>query len=390
MISFDKAHKIVLDNASLMEESSVILNQATSYVLAEDVKADRDMPPFFKSSVDGYACVAPEAGQELEVLETIAAGAKPKYTIEKGKCSKIMTGAEIPEGADWVVMVEDAATTKSGKVNVLRTGSKSNIAKRGEDFKKGDVIAGEGTIIAPQHVAVLASVGYSNPQIRKKPTVNILTTGDELVEPDMEPNPNQIRNSNASQLAAQLKTIGIDAGYSGIIKDTKEQLKKELRGSLQNYHITLITGGVSMGDYDFVPDMLKSLGVEVLFHNIAMKPGKPTLFGRKGNHLVFGLPGNPVSSFLQFDLLVKPLIYRMMNADFRPVEWKLPIGEKLKVKVSDRDSWKPVKIRDGKIYPIHYHGSGHIHALNEADGFICIPVGFNGFQKNEVVNVRSI
>src|SRR6056297_3560043 len=189
MISFDKAQKIVLDNASLMEKSSVLLNQATSYVLAEDVKADRDMPPFFKSSVDGFACNNPETGQELEVLETIAAGAKPKYSIEKGKCSKIMTGAEVPEGADWVVMVEDTETTKSGKINILRTGRKSNIAKKGEDFKKGDVILKEGTKIAPQHIAILASVGYSNPQVRKKPSVNILTTGDELVEPDMKPEP---------------------------------------------------------------------------------------------------------------------------------------------------------------------------------------------------------
>ena len=390
MISFDKAYTIVLDNASLMEESSVILNQATSYVLAEDVKADRDMPPFYKSSVDGYACKSPTTGQELEVLETIAAGAKPSHAIEKGKCSKIMTGAEVPEGADWVVMVEDTETTKSGKINVLRTGRKSNIAEKGEDFKKGAVILKEGTIIAPQHVAILASVGYSNPQIRKKPAVNILTTGDELVEPDNEPNTNQIRNSNASQLAAQLQSIGIKAGYSGIVKDTKAQLKKELRNSLQDYHITIITGGVSMGDYDFVPAMLESLGVEVLFHNIAMKPGKPTLFGRKENHFVFGLPGNPVSSFLQFDMLVKPLIYKLMGAEYHPIEFKLPMGEKLTVKVSDRDSWKPVKIREGKIYPVHYHGSGHIHALNEADGFICIPVGFNGFQKDELVNVRSI
>ncbi len=390
MISFDKAHKIVSDNASLMEKGSVLLNQATSYVLAEDVKADRDMPPFFKSSVDGFACNSPGTGQELQVLETIAAGAKPKYAIEKGKCSKIMTGAEVPEGADWVVMVEDTETAKSGNINILRTGRKSNIANKGEDFKEGEVILNEGTLIAPQHVAILASVGYSNPQVRKKPSVNILTTGDELVEPDMKPEPSQIRNSNASQLAAQLQFIGIKAGYSGIVKDTEEQLKKELRDSLQNYHITLITGGVSMGDYDFVPAMLESLGVEILFHNIAMKPGKPTLFGRKGNHVVFGLPGNPVSSFLQFDMLVKPLIFKMMNTEYHPVEWKLPMGEKLTVKVSDRDSWKPVKIKEGKIYPVHYHGSGHIHALNEADGFICIPVGFHGFQKDEVINVRSI
>ena len=390
MISFNKAYQIVIDNAFLMEKEVIQLDRALSFVLATDVKADRDMPPFFKSAVDGYACVNPEAGQKLDVLETISAGVKPNYTIQSETCSKIMTGAEVPEGANWVVMVENTEETEDGRIHILRRGSKSNIAERGEDFKKGDIILKEGTIIDPQHIAILASVGNSFPIIRKKPAVNIVTTGDELVEPDQEPNSNQIRNSNASQLAAQLKSIGIKAGYSGIIKDTKDQLKKELKSSVENYHITLITGGVSMGDYDFVPAMLESLGVEVLFHNIAMKPGKPTLFGRNENHLIFGLPGNPVSSFLQFDLLVKPLIYKMMNAEFHPVEWQLPMGEKLSAKVSDRDSWKPVKIRQGKVYPIHYHGSGHIHALNETDGFICIAAGYNGVQKDEITNVRSI
>ncbi len=390
MISFKEAYRTILDKAFILESEEVDIQNLDHHVLAEDVKADRDMPPFFKSAVDGYACYSPAEGQELEVLETISAGIKPQYDVKPGTASKIMTGAEIPTGANWIVMVENTELTSNGKVHIHKTGSKSNIANKGEDFQQGDIILKEGTLIKPQHIAILASVGYDSPPVTKKPNVNIITTGDELVEPGMEPDSNQIRNSNASQLSAQLKQIGVIPGYSGIIKDTKNTLRTTLNNSLENYHITIITGGVSMGDYDFVPGMLKSLGVEVLFHKIAMKPGKPTLFGRKDNHFVFGLPGNPVSSFLQFELLVKPLIFKMMNADYRPADWKLPIGKDFPTKVSDRDSWKPVKIRDGKVYPIGYHGSGHIHALNEAEGFICIPVGSNGFKKDDVVHVRSI
>jgi molybdopterin molybdotransferase len=390
MISFKEAYRTVLDNAFALESARENLQKLNNHVLCEDVKADRDMPPFFKSAVDGYACYSPASGQELEILESISAGIAPQYPIKSGTASKIMTGAEIPQGANWVVMVENTETTQSDKVQILRTGSKSNIAEKGEDFKQGDIILKKGTIIKPQHIAILASVGYNQPLVAKKPLVNIVTTGDELVEPGMNPNPNQIRNSNASQLTAQLKDIGVFSDYSGIIKDNRNTLRTTLNNSLKNYHITVITGGVSMGDYDFVPGMLKSLGVKILFHNIAMKPGKPTLFGRKDNHFVFGLPGNPVSSFLQFELLVKPFIFKLMNADYRPTEWKLPIGKDYPARVSDRDSWKPVKIRDGKVYPINYHGSGHIHALNETEGFICIPVGYNGYQKGDLVNVRSI
>jgi molybdopterin molybdotransferase len=390
MISYKEASRTILNNAFSLESDQMNIHDLDYHVLSEDIKADRDMPPFFKSAVDGYACYSPTEGQELEVLETISAGIAPQYEVKPGTASKIMTGAEVPRGADWIVMVENTEKKHTGKIYIHRTGSKSNIAEKGEDFRQGDIILKKGTIIKPQHIAILASIGSDWPLVKNKPQVNIITTGDELVEPGTTPDKNQIRNSNASQLKAQLKQIGVIPDYSGIIKDTKNTLRTTLSKSLKNYHITLITGGVSMGDYDFVPGMLKSLGVEILFHKIAMKPGKPTLFGRKDNHLVFGLPGNPVSSFLQTELLVKPLILKMMEAEYQPTEWKLPMGKDFPAKVSDRDSWKPVKVRDGKIYPVHYHGSGHIHALNEAEGFICIPVGSNGYQKDNIVHVRSI
>ena len=390
MIPFNQAYEIIMENAAGVATENVDIAQALNRVLAKDVRADRAMPAFYKSAVDGYACYNPKGDQKLELLETIAAGVKPQFQITPGTCSKIMTGAEVPEGANWVVMVEYTEVTEDGKIYIKKPGQKSNIAKKGEDFQQEDLILDKGTILQPQHIAILAAVGEHTPLVSAFPAVNIIATGDELVEPSMLPTPNQIRNSNASQLRSQLQKMHIFADYSGIVKDNRIKLQEVLSHSLQHYHITLITGGVSMGDYDYVPSILEHAGVEVLFHKIAMKPGKPTLFGKRRDHFVFGLPGNPVSAFLQFELLVKPLIYRMMGGFFSPVIIKLALGEDIWIKSSSRDTWKPVKIKDGKIFMLDYHGSGHIHAIHQADGFICIPAGGQGFQKGAYADVRQI
>lgn len=390
MISFDEAFQKVINSAFEIGAENISLQSVLHRVLSEDVKADRDMPPFRKSAVDGYACKKPQTGQSLKLLEKVPAGESPTMEIKPGTCTKVMTGAEVPPGTEWVVMVEHTSDGNEGLVKIDKPGTKSNIAEQGEDFVRGDLVLSSGTFLRPQHIAILATVGKSQVRVSKQPAVNIIPTGDELVEPGVEPGKSQIRNSNASQLIAQLTEMGINANYSGIVKDTRRDLDDLLKSSLDDYHLTLLTGGVSMGDYDYVPEMMKQNGVEIIFHKIAMKPGKPTILGKKGNHLVIGLPGNPVSTFLQFELLVKPLLYALMGAVYNPIEWKLPVGEDIPSKPSSRDSWKPVEIKEGKIYPIGYHGSGHLHALNKAQGFICIPAGNKGFQKGEMVDVRQI
>ena len=390
MISFKEAYRIVLENAPIRRTEWIILKEALDRVLAEDVKADRDMPPFFKSAVDGYACVDPQEGEELKVLEVIPAGSRPKQAVRPGTCSKVMTGAEVPENSNMVVMVEHAEETGEGSIRINKPGNKSNIAKKGEDFRQGDVIVPRGSIIRPQHIAVMASVGHAQPLVNKRPLVNIITTGNELVEPDQQPAPGQIRNSNAVQLENQFKEMGIKASYEGIVGDTAANILKVLTESIENNHLTILTGGVSMGDFDFVPDMMEKAGVEILFHEIAVKPGKPTIFGKRNDHLVIGLPGNPVSTFLQFELLIKPLIYRMMGTTYKPAEIRMPLAEEIREKKSGRDSWKPVKLKDGKMFVVNYHGSGHIHVLQDADGFICIPAGTENLKKDTLVDVRQI
>ena len=390
MISFEEAYRTIIENAPALRPEWIILNEALNRVLAEDVQADRDMPPFDKSAVDGYACVDPQAGEEIRVLEVIPAGTQPSQPIKPGTCSKVMTGAEVPENTNVVVMVENVEARDEGSVKIKKTGNKSNIAERGEDFRQGAVIVPRGTIIKPQHIAVMASVGKVQPLVSKQPRVNIITTGNELVEPEQTPTSGQIRNTNAVQLESQFQTMGINASYEGIVQDTAQAILKVLMESVENNHLTLLTGGVSMGDYDFVPGMMEKAGIDILFHEIAMKPGKPTIFGKRDNHLVIGLPGNPVSTFLQFELLIKPLIYRMMGTHYKPAEIKMPLGADFRQKKSGRDTWKPVKIKEGKVYAVNYHGSGHIHALLDADGFIHIPSETEMLKKDTLVHVRQI
>jgi molybdopterin molybdotransferase len=248
-----------------------------------------------------------------------------------------------------------------------------------------------GTRIKPQHVAILASVGATRLKVYKNPSIGVISTGDELVEPDQVPGISQIRNSNAWQIIAQVKATGAESQYYGIALDDRESTYEKISESLQNNDITILTGGVSMGEYDFVPDIMQDLGIQLKFQRIAIQPGKPTIFGVKGNKLCFGLPGNPVSSFVLFELLVRPLIAGLTGHEFTPLNIKLPMAADYSRKKSIRRSWIPVRINENsEIEPVEYHGSAHIYSLNKTVGFISIPVGETILKKGDYVHVRLI
>jgi len=404
MIKFEKAYKIVSQAAIKLGTKKLELNNSLGYVLAKDVKSDMDMPPFNKSAMDGYACKESEISNELEVIEVIAAGQIPKKSIEKNQCSKIMTGAMIPEGADCVIIVEDTEEISKNKIRYTKpipeinvcqveTDKKPNvnICYLGEDIKTGNVVLEKGTLIKPQHISTMASVGYTEVLVYKKPKVAVIPTGDEIVEPNKKPNISQIRNSNGSQLIAQLKAMGIEAKYFGIARDTKNSTIKLIEKAYQENDVILLTGGVSMGDFDFVPEILQTLKFELLFQSIAVQPGKPTVFGKRDNKFCFGLPGNPVSSFVQFELLTKPLLYRLMGQEYSPLNLKLPIGKNYKRKRAKRLSWIPATFtNEGTIIPVEYHGSAHINGLGKADAILAIPIGKTEIIKGELVDVRQI
>lgn len=393
MVSLDFAISTVLQNSKArMSTETVSLWESIGRVLAVDVTSDINMPPFHKSAVDGYACRNIDLGQPLRVVEVIPAGHMPQKEVTRGTCSKIMTGAPVPNGADCVIMVEEVEVINDTTIQFTGKYSKTNIARFAEDVKTGDVVLNMGTVIEPQHIAILASVGVSKVVVATKPKVSILITGDELVEVDKKPINSQIRNSNGHQLYAQVIRAGAIPIYGGIVEDTLESTRNAIAKALTDSNIVVLTGGVSMGDFDFVPNVLTDLGVDIKFQTIAVQPGKPTLFGVKGDKLVFGLPGNPVSSLFQFDLMVRSAVLSLMGAT-KPAKslLKMPLASDFSRKRAERLALAPARINaQGEVDFLDYHGSAHIFSLAQAQVMVIIPIGVNKLSKGDLVDVRPL
>jgi molybdopterin molybdotransferase len=402
MLLFEDALTTVLSQDFILGDERIALSDSLGRILAEDIYSDMDMPPFDKSAVDGYACrlsAGPQnAGNQnfiplsgpLQMVETIAAGTIPQKDIMPGQCSKIMTGAMIPSGADCVIMVEDTESAGEDLVRIIRDNISKNICFRGEDIQAGERVLQKGLQITPALVAVLAGVGASNPLVARLPRVGIISTGDELVEPGVRPGTAQIRNSNAMQLEAQVRAVPSQPSYYGIVPDESHMVRKILDLALADNDVVLLTGGVSMGDFDFVPEVMQEAGIELLFDSIAIQPGKPTVFGRRNKKYIFGLPGNPVSSFVLFEILVKPFLYRMMGCSMEPLELTLPLGVDFSRRKSLRKSMVPAVIKDGAAFPVEYHGSAHINAYTIATGMMVMEIGTTTINKGEQVHVRLL
>jgi molybdopterin molybdotransferase len=398
ILKFDDAFEIVMSSISgrPLGTERVEIDHALNRVLAEDVASDMDIPPFNKSAMDGFACRRADLDNELTIIETIPAGALPKKTIAKDQCSKIMTGAVVPEGADCVIMVEYTEPTADNKIRFTGEKTTDNICLQGEDVKKGETVLRAGCKISAQHIAVLASLGCAKPLVAVQPRVGIIATGDELVEPGQKPEACQIRNSNGFQLAAQVEGTAAAATNYGIAADTKEVIDSMVKKAMAENDVVILSGGVSAGDYDFVPGILKKNNVSLIFEKIAVKPGRPTVFGildEGGQNPVFcfGLPGNPVSTFIIFELLVKPFLCKMMGHNFRPIVSHRQLERAITRKKTERDSWLPVVFTENnKVTSIEYHGSAHINALSEADGLLCMPAGVAEIKEGTTVAVRQI
>jgi molybdopterin molybdotransferase len=391
MVEFKEALNIIKEQAYILGTETLPLHDCAGRILAQDVISDIDMPPFNRSAMDGFACRRSDLNSPLEIIETIRAGEIPRKNIGPLQCARIMTGGKVPRGADCVIMVEH--TMQQGDDHIRFTGEKTagNIAFRGEDLKSGDLALGKGGIIKPQHVAILASVGCSAPLVYRQPAVAVMTTGDEIVEPQVKPEGTCIRNSNGPQLVAQIRSTGALPRYMGIVKDTPAITDAAIKKALECSDVIVITGGVSMGDYDFVPSVLKKNGIELFFEKVAVKPGRPTVFGRKDNVFVFGLPGNPVSSFIIYELMVKPFLQGMMGYENEPGALRMTIGQEYSRKKADRLSWTPVSLNSfGEVIPAGYHGSAHIHSLAGAWGLMSMEPGTYAYKKGEKVNVRQI
>ncbi len=402
MLSVQEAVDLVLANASRLPSEARQLSEAVGRVLDEPVYADRDLPPFDKALLDGFAVRSDDFGGdlssvELEVIEEITAGETPTLALGPGQSAAIMTGAPMPEGADAVVMVEQSE--RIGNRVSLRPAkpvvSGYGRLERGREMRQGELLFRPGTRLNSVQIGLLASVGHARPLVVPPPEVTVVSTGDEIVPPDKVPGPGQIRNSNASILSTFVQTSGATAIPEPIAPDDPGILRSILTKGLDR-DILLITGGVSAGKKDLVPGILEELGVRPIFHRIRLKPGKPLLFGlgptRSGGRpgtLVFGLPGNPVSGVVGFLLFVTPALRTLQGfADpILPLE-TTSLAESFQQR-GDRPTYHPSNLESEgnqlRVRPRPWAGSADLRTVALADGFAVFEAGERLYQPGEEV-----
>ncbi len=395
MISVDTAVKIVTDVTEILPPKTVPFESALGLCLAEDIRSDINMPPFDRSAMDGYAVIAEDtvrAPVELTVIENIAAGHMPTKKVLHGQASKIMTGAAVPEGANAVVKVEETEDLPAdNRVKILRAidGGK-NISKMGEDMKIGQIVLRKGIHVRPQEIGVLATVGKSRAAVFSAPTVGIISTGTELVDVESMPAAAQIRNSNGYSLAAQARCLKADVELLGAVKDTKEDISRMMRKGLQK-DILILSGGVSMGEYDLVGDVMKDLGTHIYFEKVALRPGKPVIFGKKDKTFIFALPGNPVASFVTFELFIYPAIRKMMGfAAIHRTTVKASLEVEIPVKRKRRE-YRPAFLRmhnnQWHVSPVEWHGSADLLSTTRANCLLIVREDAEKLSVGQLVDV---
>ncbi len=392
MISFDRAFEMMMSVARPLGTETVPLREACGRVLAQDVVCDVDMPPFDRAAMDGFACRSEDAERDLEIIEEIPAGYVPRKVIGPGQCARIMTGAPVPVGADRVVMVEESKPGGEGRIRVDGARRASNISPKGEDVKIGDVVLCRGTILTGARMGVLcAAIGKPGVLVYRRAKVGLLATGDELVEPWEQPPPAGIRNTNSHQLSAQIHVMGAVAVYHGIVADRREELLAAARRAGAESDVLLVSGGVSAGVYDFVPGVLEEAGYRLLFQGVAMQPGKPLVFGTGSGGVCCGMPGNPVATFVVFELMLKPFLYALMGHEYKARVIPAELESDVTLKRTGRQTTIPVVFTaTGKVKLMEYHGSAHLHAIASADGLLVVPADTVELKKGSTVHVRPI
>ena len=394
MLSYEAALEELLGNVPKPRAIRVPLRESLGRVLAAPVVADLDLPPFKKSFVDGFAVRSQDAGQapvKLEVVGIIAAGDSNQPRIENGQAVQIMTGAAVPPGADAVQMVEKTHRVSESEVELLEpVGPAENVAAQGSEVRTGDTVLTQGRLVGPAEAGVLATFGRAEVEIYAAPRVVVIPTGDELVEVEQALEFGQIRNSNAYALWAQCRRLGLDTTVLPPVPDEPDQVRRTVREGLQ-YDLAIFTGGVSMGEYDYVPQVLAGEGVAIFFHKVSIKPGKPILVGRKDDHLIFGLPGNPVSAYVTFELFVRPAVRCWMGFKRHTLQ---KVSGELVADARQKPGRKFFKQAmtvwaEGrfKVRPIETRGSADLVAFSRANSLLILEADVSHLKAGQQVEV---
>jgi len=384
MISIHKAQNIILKNSYPLPHERILFLNAFQRILAGDLKSPVDWPPFSRSTMDGFAvksqdvALAVREKKQLVVIDTIEAGSPSKKILKTGQAMKIMTGGVVPHGADSVIMKE-FVSENSKRIKVVQGVLRGqNISFQGEDFKRGQTVLKQGQRINEGSMALLAAMGFQKVPVYQRPRVVILVTGNELLSLEEKLTPGKIRNTNQYALTSLVEKAGGNAVSLGACQDDLHSLKNKIRQGF-SFDMLLISGGMSVGDFDFVPQALKGLGVDILFHGVSVQPGKPLLFGRKGKTLIFGLPGNPISSMVSFYKFVYPCLLKISGCQhYRFKTAKAILAEDVSVPsartkimrgiVFDRDENLFVKLAS-------HQGSGNMLSMVRANCLFEIPEG---------------
>jgi molybdenum cofactor synthesis domain-containing protein len=404
-MSFDEAKNAINQHIKPqpLGTEEVPLLEAHSRVLSQDVTSDLDIPPFSRSTVDGYAVKAEDTyGAEentpakLKVCGTVNVGEPPQIKVANGEAAEIVTGAPIPDGADASVMVEN--TQRNGaELLVYRAVTKSeNVMKKGSDIKKGETALKAGTVLGSSEIGVLAALGATKAKIYKVPVVAVLSTGGEVTEPGKKLPPGKIYDINAYSLSAAVLEAGGKPVYMGVVPDDKEQLRKALEHALASADAVITSGGVSVGPHDLTPKTVDSLGEPgLIVCGVAVKPGKPTTVGLVGRKPVFSMPGHPTSALLLFHLLVRPVIQGFAGRPVREIAVVKAVAGARMFSAKGRRTFVMVKLKRANsgglvAEPVETGASGAITTLAKADGFVEVPADEQFIDAGEEVAVSLL
>jgi molybdopterin molybdotransferase len=401
MQSVEQALNLVKQRCTPLSPANVPLNEAAGLLLAEDITSDVDSPPYDKAMMDGYAVRSTDRESQRRIVEEIAAGAVPKVAVSRGAASRIMTGAPIPEGADAVVPVEQTELVDATTVRLqqLAPSPGQNVLPLGASMRVGDIVIQRGAVVRPAEIAILAETGHDSALVQPRPRLAVLTTGNELVAVNQMPVGGQIRNSNGPMLVAAGARAGASTVELPTARDTHDDLTRRIQEGLAA-DILVLSGGVSAGKFDLVPQVLSEQGVEQVFHKIALRPGKPLWFGVRQDRdtgrttYVFGLPGNPVSSLVCFELFVRPTIAALSGRGFVQLD---AVRAKLAQPYNHtggRAACLPAQLTaqafEATVEVLPWQGSADIATLARANGLVRLPAEPRRFDAGTVLDVLPL